>query len=164
MFKRCQLLRYTLFDRNIHKIVSVLQESELYLLVSDGGADRKYGSFGWTLGCPDGRRLAQGWGSVFGYNPQSYRAEIFILFFTAPSRFPPAIYKSTAITSDSFRKWRNFGNINSPPQLVAWTPNGTCCMQLIFSFSISQYSHQCTMSRVTRIARLRTRIYLWCHK
>ena len=65
-----------MFDRNIHEIVSVLQESELYLLVSDSGADRKCGSVGWTLGCPDGGRLAQGWGSVFGYNPQSYRAEI----------------------------------------------------------------------------------------
>jgi hypothetical protein len=43
--------------------------------VSDGGAVHNCGSFGWVIGHKDGRRLAQGSGSVFGFDPRSYRAE-----------------------------------------------------------------------------------------
>ena len=75
-FERCQLLRYTLYDHTVSEVVHTLQQCDTYLLVSDRGADRKCGSYCWTLGCTDGRRLAQGWGSVFGFDPQSYRAEI----------------------------------------------------------------------------------------
>ena len=45
------------------------------LLVTDGGAARDYGSFGWVLGLSNGTRLAQGWGVVHGHDPKSYRAE-----------------------------------------------------------------------------------------
>ena len=45
------------------------------ILVSDGGALEKYGSYGWVLGLQDGTRIAQGSGSVYGYDPKSYRAE-----------------------------------------------------------------------------------------
>jgi exonuclease III len=75
-YERCQLLRYDMLGHTVFEIVSMIQDSDQYLLVSDGGADRKCGSFGWTLGCSNGHRLAKGWGSVFGYDPKSYRAEI----------------------------------------------------------------------------------------
>jgi hypothetical protein len=45
------------------------------ILVSDGGAMDDHGSFGWVLGQQNGTRLAHGFGSVFGHDPRSYRAE-----------------------------------------------------------------------------------------
>jgi hypothetical protein len=45
------------------------------IVVSDGGAVQNYGSFGWVIGHKDGRRLAQGSGSAFGFDPKSYWAE-----------------------------------------------------------------------------------------
>jgi hypothetical protein len=45
------------------------------LLVSDGGAKDEYGSYGWVLGLSDGTRLVHGFGTVYGHNPNSYRAE-----------------------------------------------------------------------------------------
>ena len=53
-----------------------MQSLKEIILVSDGGADFKRGSFGWVLGTPDGHCLAPGSGAVFGYDPKSYRAEI----------------------------------------------------------------------------------------
>lgn len=44
--------------------------------MSDGGADFKCGSYGWVLGSKSGRRIARGSGTVFGYDPMSYQAEI----------------------------------------------------------------------------------------
>jgi hypothetical protein len=43
------------------------------ILVSDGGAVA--GSYGWVVSTKEGTKIAQGSGSVFGCNPQSYRAE-----------------------------------------------------------------------------------------
>jgi hypothetical protein len=64
--------------------------------VSDGGAVHNCGSFGWVIGHKDGRRLAQGSGSVFGFDPRSYRAEghgakasHFIAFDIAKNQFQP---------------------------------------------------------------------------
>ena len=74
--ERCALLRFDLFDLDIHDVIQTLQSLEDYILVSDGGADFKSGSFGWILGTTDGHRLAQGSGAVFGFDPKSYRAEI----------------------------------------------------------------------------------------
>jgi exonuclease III len=73
---RCQLLRFDLLGHTIEGMVSAIARARRYLLVTDGGAARKCGSYGWTLGLPDGHRLAKGSGSVFGYDPSSYRSEI----------------------------------------------------------------------------------------
>ena len=75
--ERCALLRFDTFGVDIHDIMSALKPGlDEIILVSDGGAAHKCGSFGWSLGTSSGRRLAQGSGTVFGYDPMSYRAEI----------------------------------------------------------------------------------------
>ena len=73
--ERCALLRFDTFGRDIHDVVDDMWNLDDILLVSDGGADKKCGSFGWVLGHSDGRRIACGSGTTFGYDPMSYRAE-----------------------------------------------------------------------------------------
>ena len=75
-YDRCALLRFDTFGRDIHDVVDEVSDFTDIVLVSDGGAAHKCGSFGWVLGTRSGRRIAQGSGSVFGYDPSSYRAEI----------------------------------------------------------------------------------------
>ena len=74
--ERCALLRYDTLGKDIHDVVDALMDLDDIVLVTDGGADRKCGSYGWVLGTSSGSRIAQGSGSVFGYDPSSYRAEI----------------------------------------------------------------------------------------
>jgi hypothetical protein len=73
------------------------------ILISGGGAIDDYASFGWVIGASDGSRLAQGFGSVFGYDPRSYRAEahgakavaLFLLhcFLYCDLTLPPGVFK-----------------------------------------------------------------------
>ena len=72
----CALLRFDTLGRDIHDVVDDIKSFDDIVLVSDGGVDKKCGSFGWILGKTNGERLAQGSGSVFGYDPSSYRSEI----------------------------------------------------------------------------------------
>ena len=65
-----EILCGDVFDASI-----LLGHLDNVLLVSDGGALEKFGSYGWVLGLNDGTRIAQGSGSVYGYDPKSYRAE-----------------------------------------------------------------------------------------
>ena len=70
LLKRLELLCGTVSD-----VCQKMKKMKDILLVSDGGAFAEYGSFGWVLCLKDGTRLAKGSGSVFGYDPKSYRAE-----------------------------------------------------------------------------------------
>jgi hypothetical protein len=73
------------------------------ILVSDGGAIADYASFGWVIAASDGSRLAKGFGSVFGYDPRSYRAEahgakaaalfLFHCFLYCDLPLPPGTFK-----------------------------------------------------------------------
>ena len=93
---------------------------------------------------PTGQRFwAAGPGYYFSFTP----------LFTAPSWCLSAIYKSTATTSASFKKWRSFENTASPLQHVAWMPNGIYCTRPTCSCNTFRHSHQFTMSRVTKIVR-----------
>lgn len=74
--ERCALLRFDTYGRDIHDVVLDMSNLDDILLVSDGGAAYKCGSYGWVLGTKTGRRIARGSGTVFGYDPKSYRAEI----------------------------------------------------------------------------------------
>lgn len=69
-------LPFDTFGRDIHDVVQDMSNPDDILLVSDGGAAYKCGSYGWVLGTKAGRRIAQGSGTVFGYDPMSYCAEI----------------------------------------------------------------------------------------
>ena len=69
------LLRHELLGGDIFDIGKHLKNLDNIILVSDGGALAQYGSYGWVLGTKDGKRLAQGSGAAFGFDPRSYRAE-----------------------------------------------------------------------------------------
>jgi hypothetical protein len=69
------LQRFEIFSGFVFDLCSCLQEISQIIVVSDGGGVQQYGSFGWVIGHKDGRRLAQGSGSAFGFNPCSYQAE-----------------------------------------------------------------------------------------
>jgi zinc-binding in reverse transcriptase/Endonuclease/Exonuclease/phosphatase family len=84
------------FCAGIHSLDDVI-------LVSDGGAIEDYASFGWVIAKADGTRLAKGFGSVFGHDPRSYRAEahgakavtlfLFHCFRYCDLTLPPGLFK-----------------------------------------------------------------------
>jgi hypothetical protein len=45
------------------------------MLVTDDGASKNMGTFGWILGTTEGLGLAAGSSPVFGFDPHSYQAE-----------------------------------------------------------------------------------------
>jgi hypothetical protein len=69
------LQRYEICCESIYDVCAKLQSLSGVILVSDGGALDDCGSYGWVISLSDGTRLARGSGSVFGYDPRSYRAE-----------------------------------------------------------------------------------------
>jgi exonuclease III len=72
----CLLLqRYEILCDDVYDLCTNLQNISEIVLVSDGGAAFDCGSYGWVMCNQDGTRLARGSGSVFGFDPRSYRAE-----------------------------------------------------------------------------------------
>jgi hypothetical protein len=69
------LTNYALLQGDAVATCALITDLRDVILVSDGGARDDHGSFGWVLGLQNGTRLAHGFGSVFGHEPRSYRAE-----------------------------------------------------------------------------------------
>ena len=65
------------YCEDIYDFCSQAADLSKLLLVCDGGAAANMGTFGWIVGTITGTRLASGSGPVFGFDPRSYRAEIY---------------------------------------------------------------------------------------
>jgi hypothetical protein len=66
---------YEILCDDVYFLCTNLQNLSEIALVSDGGAAFECGSYGWVICNQDSTRLARGSGSVFGFDPRSYRAE-----------------------------------------------------------------------------------------
>ena len=65
-----------LFDpeEDMHDLIDSLLNKTL-ITVSDGGADKTKGSYGFLITTQTGERLVKAQGPVFGLSPGSYRSE-----------------------------------------------------------------------------------------
>jgi hypothetical protein len=144
-YERCHLLRIDLLQSSVYDIAHLLRNLDNILLVSNGGARDTYGSYGWVISASDGSRIAQGSGTVFGYDPKSYRAEISgckagLLFISHVFSYchillPPAASKSTATTKVSSKRWKNSALTALPLNPVASIRSGTCLsLSIAYSF------------------------------
>jgi hypothetical protein len=66
---------FKIFAEDIYAVCEQIRVLSEIILVSNGGAIDNYSSYCWVVSTKEGIKIAQGSGSVFGCNPQSYRAE-----------------------------------------------------------------------------------------
>jgi hypothetical protein len=69
------LQRFELLAEDIFVVCEQIRVLSEIILVSNRGTNNDYGLYGWVVSTHKGKKIAQGSGSVFGSNPQSYRAE-----------------------------------------------------------------------------------------
>ena len=102
MHESLLLKEFDIFEADCFDVCNLITSLDDIILVSGGGALESYGAFVWVLGTTEGQRLAQGYGSVFGLNPSSFRAEgygakagtlfLFHMFKYCERRFPEGAF------------------------------------------------------------------------
>ena len=140
--ERCALLRHELLCSDIFSFISLVSDLSDVLLVSDGGAEGNFGSFGWTICLSDGSRLARGSGSVFGLTPGSYRSEIsgcrsgllFIIhaFLFSNTPLPPGKLQIYCDNSGFIKKMHRFRQFRLSAE--------ACCLDSEWDLLISVHS------------------------
>lgn len=64
------------YNPNIRQIWNTLTTEEL-IIATDGSVDNGKGTYGWIISTKQGRRIIKSSGRVYGFNPSSYRTELY---------------------------------------------------------------------------------------